>query len=591
MRCEYLGHLCLYGNYTHGCLKSHKEGGNFKFQQGLLVLTRIVAASDQETEYLQFQSWTLKHLASYPDFKQSVAIRQDDYNPIELALHQYTDYKCWKSKSEWEISSTDKCVYCQIGYYPQYSFTHKEIYIISPDKNITYEGPLNECVQRCKDGKYLELYEPEGSTQNESTIFGIESMECVNCHSSCYQCLGKGADMCISCRAGMFLEISDALINTGWCRTQMTSYSQKVAELIVTGDRKNGSEFQIGGLLQAMRKGYALHQTQGAEKVIIYLKIEINHYVLQKDLVELQGLLIDDQNLISSNYDLFILQVFISFTLTDLKDAALRKMWSVIKKLQSLIKWEEILSFSHRLEESLPSKIQLLIQLTLSSMVSCFFTFQTKSKYPIIQNVIINVGRDDPLIPGTLDCLNSIVPCCTLDVKSTQFKCINPANLEQTLRPRFHKFNSCFAKPISGSLIQIAIYDEGNQYSRDNIPASSYSSILVQGCEFRNFFYEMNSLVTLPQNPDRDYVQYFKPQFNVTLAGNIFDRFSSCGSLFALTEPLEANNYFSYNNDVFGQQGYLNYHIQRQFASKNYYERYSALHIVRNESLIVKIID
>ncbi|TNV74996.1 hypothetical protein FGO68_gene293 [Halteria grandinella] len=29
LRCEYLGQFCQYGNYTHGCLRSHRNGGKY----------------------------------------------------------------------------------------------------------------------------------------------------------------------------------------------------------------------------------------------------------------------------------------------------------------------------------------------------------------------------------------------------------------------------------------------------------------------------------------------------------------------------------------------------------------------------------
>ncbi|TNV87133.1 hypothetical protein FGO68_gene10869 [Halteria grandinella] len=44
MRCEYLGFGCLYGNYTHGCLKLVNGNGKYyKYPNGLMQLHKLRA--------------------------------------------------------------------------------------------------------------------------------------------------------------------------------------------------------------------------------------------------------------------------------------------------------------------------------------------------------------------------------------------------------------------------------------------------------------------------------------------------------------------------------------------------------------------
>ncbi|TNV88194.1 hypothetical protein FGO68_gene1286 [Halteria grandinella] len=548
MRCEYLGHLCLYGNYTHGCLKSHNEG----------ELSQIVLATDNETQYLQFQEWTANHLKYYPDFKQAVAIIRDDYDAIERATNEYlySINKCWKQRSITNLSTYQKCDYCEIGYYPQAELIQRDVYIYSSTSNMTDDVLEYKCVQRCKDGKYLSLYAP---LQNSSrTFFGIESMECADCHSSCYQCLGDGPQMCTMCRTGSWLNITDNQLNVGQCLLQDEQINQKkTVELFVTGNRSDQQvdEFHFGGILQAMRFAYGVHQSYGAEKVIIRISNQIIHYVLMKDLVELRGFLIDDNNMIGANYQIIILSQGCSVE----EGSKCNEKAKVVNKVGGHLKFYS--PFGGNLT------IKNLIIDSIDSVLDV---------------------RDEPEIPGTLSCLNSDALCCSIDIKSTNFNCTNPQNQTQSLKPRFHKFNACFVKPIGGSLIQFTIFDEGNQYDLINFP--KMSSVLVEGCEFRNFFYEMNSIVQLPHNPDRNYVLYKKPQFNVTFVGNSFEYFSSCGSLIARTEPLEAADSYQLNNYEFTQEKYTLYHIQRQYAAKSYYERYSALHIVLSQPFITNTI-
>ncbi|TNV84083.1 hypothetical protein FGO68_gene6227 [Halteria grandinella] len=543
MRCEYLGHLCLIGNYTHGCLKSRKEG----------ELTRIVNAADQETKYLQFQEWTAKHLEFYPDFKQAVAIRKDDYNPLERAADQNTINQCWKQYKTGNTRTYQVCDYCAIGYYPQSVIVETILQIFSPTVNVTNEILQYNCVQRCRDGKFVQTYTAKANSS--TTFFGIERMECADCDSSCYQCIGEGPDMCTSCKAGNQLQFTNPELQIGYC-VPFKKPPTTLIELFVTGGdrvRERESEFHFVGILQAMRFAYGAHRKYGAYTIVVYLRQNVSHYVLQRDLIEIQGLLIDDQNLIGQNYSLYILPEGCSVKDISACDSKATLFNKVGGHLKFYSPFGGTLTIKNLIIDSIDSVLDL---------------------------------RDEIEFRGTQDCLNSQATCCTIDDKSTLFTCRNPNDKNLHHQPRFHKFNACFQKPIGGSLIQMMIFDEGHQYDPDNSPSQNLSTVLVDGCDFKHFFYEMNSLVSLPYSPDRDYAKYIKPRFNVTLSGNSFDKFSMCGSIIAKQEPLKVMDSYLYNFYQFENEGYIYYHMQRMLASQSYFERYSALHIVRNETLL-----
>ncbi|TNV74984.1 hypothetical protein FGO68_gene9839 [Halteria grandinella] len=108
------------------------------------------------------------------------------------------------------------------------------------------------------------------------------------------------------------------------------------------------------------------------------------------------------------------------------------------------------------------------------------------------------------------------------------------------LQPFFHmqlspfiNFNSktaCYTRPIQGGLFHLQVYDPLSTFT-----SQTKTALTIEGCEFRNFFYEMDSLVALPL-----YQPASQPlPFSLTLTNSTFQRFSGCGSILSNQNSLE----------------------------------------------------
>ncbi|TNV88091.1 hypothetical protein FGO68_gene15868 [Halteria grandinella] len=66
----YLGELCMYGNYTHGCLQGHQQGGKLNFSyKHAIVVTGLVKPSNELAKKLAHQ----EQIQTYPgDYSLSV---------------------------------------------------------------------------------------------------------------------------------------------------------------------------------------------------------------------------------------------------------------------------------------------------------------------------------------------------------------------------------------------------------------------------------------------------------------------------------------------------------------------------------------
>ncbi|TNV74976.1 hypothetical protein FGO68_gene3741 [Halteria grandinella] len=355
---------------------------------------------------------------------------------------------------------------------------------------------------QCNYGEYGEIISNNPVDEQIELI----STKCQACSHNCLTCINSLQIGCTSCLLGFELKTSDS--TTGVCEAiQMSSNNISNKTLVVTGERAQGNDLnnlKFADLISALKHAYKLHAIQNLKTVTILVSESAEHFVIASDYSNSYPL-IEEQSLLNGSYSLFIMPESCS-TYSNIKECP-RKV---------------------RVNNKIGSNLKMFIP----NQGSLFFG---------------NIEFDsiDSVLPYDSACLDELRNCCTIDYQSTLFNCTN-SNGDQ-LKPIFNKFNHCYSKPMVGGIFQFL-----------NSGADKYNSpqIIIHNCEFRNFYYEMNSLIGLPLNNEA---------LQVTLEKNLFLGFSSCGSL--LSNSLDFSSFDS-SNSVLKQEEFM--HYTQDYLAYNY---------------------
>ncbi|TNV88142.1 hypothetical protein FGO68_gene675 [Halteria grandinella] len=538
MRCEYLGKFCIYGNYTHGCLKGHN--------QGEMTELRKIAELPEDFDHIE---WIKRNPSQ--DFKVSVSlIPYGSDRSISIFENGTNHENCFLlQKKLTGFNPLEYCSLCHPNYYAETKFwlTTTSVILESDITNTTQMWSV-DCVQQCGIGSYAKIVTPSEdptSVPIHQTI-GVRDARCEPCHESCLACRAGGAQGCTICKLGFTLALVDLEILAGTC--EEATFSQEIFQIYVSGRRNETT------LTKALKEMYDLTQRHKAIKEVqILMEPLADHFVTVQDFIELENSL-NGVPTIQSDITLTIMQY--TFFLDNLS------------RPSNCIGIIDSCSNKARIYNKIGSRLRIFIPSQGSLIVSNII-------FDAIDSVL-----DETISVETRSCLDNFERlCCIIDYQSTLITCQD--DNQESLRPIFHKFNKCFTKPIGGGLFHLALNDFGTvkeQIVRNNIT--------IKNCEFHNFFYEMSSLIVLPTEKvtDMNPFGFYKPSYSLTLESNLFKGFTGCGSLISNKLDFEFQKSLINQNPFFNDLDYEYAAVFYQSLNKRYYtERYALQGLVQTE--------
>ncbi|TNV88102.1 hypothetical protein FGO68_gene17541 [Halteria grandinella] len=288
MTCEFLGQYCQYGNYTHGCIRSLKQG----------QATSLVHPSLADEDFILRQYYQDKpshYKVSQITLSSSFKFISDiQLTPIENCLYLENYLVSYQLRNE------NSCALCLPGYFAQN---------ITTTQDGTQRG---ECVTKCRDGLFPRVYlKGENPSYWYMYLSPLDTARCEYCHESCLTCISDGENGCTSCKKGYEFRLIDREIKTGSCiQMRVIIANMNEVTLYVSGDRQKtiyqANEFP--DLLSALKQAYSLHLTYfDLKNVIVTLNENTQHYILQSDYI-ISYPLIDDSSFQISNYSITIMQ-------------------------------------------------------------------------------------------------------------------------------------------------------------------------------------------------------------------------------------------------------------------------------------------
>ncbi|TNV88127.1 hypothetical protein FGO68_gene3291 [Halteria grandinella] len=112
--------------------------------------------------------------------------------------------------------------------------------------------------------------------------------------------------------------------------------------------------------------------------------------------------------------------------------------------------------------------------------------------------------------------------CCQVDLGTSQLSCLKENG--SLLKPIFNKFQTCFTRAYSGLF---------NLIKTDQMIGTQERKIRIQNCEFQNMFYELNSLVHVP-NSGLSLIG-----LDLKIENSTFTRINFCGGIFSNNEQFD----------------------------------------------------
>ncbi|TNV88105.1 hypothetical protein FGO68_gene7382 [Halteria grandinella] len=393
MTCEFLGEFCQYGNYTHGCIRSLRQG----------EITALMHPSQTE-EYFILKKYLMDKPAYYR--VSQITMGYDFLNLNEQPIGGVEN--CFLIENEnllidvraWNFNS---CALCNPGYYTQ-------------NTTISADGAqIGECVTTCRDGMFARVY-LIGENPSYWYIYRpkVSTVRCEWCHESCFTCISQGENGCTSCKKGQRFTVIDKEIMTGSC-TPLNAIDPNLKEitLYVSGDRQKAiyPDNEFPDLLSALKQAYSLHLTYfGLKTVIVTVNQYVQHYLLQNDFQKSQPL-IDDSSLWNANYSITIMQKRL-----------------IIHNIRA--RGCNILTLSS-------CQVKAKIFNKLGPRFKIFVPGKGNLVFSNIQIDSIDAVLDPSDSEAAAICMNETRICCKIDSKSTLFTCRDTYGAR--IRPIFHK--------------------------------------------------------------------------------------------------------------------------------------------------------
>ncbi|TNV70977.1 hypothetical protein FGO68_gene10019 [Halteria grandinella] len=169
LRREFLGQYCQFGNYTHGCLRSHRNG----------ELTQILSHLETAHDF-PFKLWQVDNPSTY-----SVSVLTTTY-----ALAQTDAQNCLLRNviSDPLFPTFSHCILCTPQYFSQNYTTHFENRVVynqigQPVGREVNGQRGNSCVRQCRPGKYqrVTMLQEEQEVSEVQSEYGIGRGICANC--------------------------------------------------------------------------------------------------------------------------------------------------------------------------------------------------------------------------------------------------------------------------------------------------------------------------------------------------------------------------------------------------------------------------
>eukprot|EP00356_Strombidium_inclinatum_P016937 CAMPEP_0170509800 /NCGR_PEP_ID=MMETSP0208-20121228/65410_1 /TAXON_ID=197538 /ORGANISM="Strombidium inclinatum, Strain S3" /LENGTH=599 /DNA_ID=CAMNT_0010793195 /DNA_START=552 /DNA_END=2351 /DNA_ORIENTATION=- len=386
------------------------------------------------------------------------------------------------------LNTADDCIECSLDNVRNCKFdsdgTEKAELCVEP---YTASYDKTECTLAC------EVDEFQATTFNTG-IGAVTSFYCDKCDSSCATCVGASSTDCLTCKNGQYLDADSACVDkSGELATKqllvLNSGNKAQAETV---DQSSDKTVVHQNLLSAIFQAYSESTSYETASVEILLE-KGTHYVLPSHAEEFrikqrESRLVDFTN---SKLDLLIKPVSCSsLTISEVSYSDLANYCTddvqtdtVTIRNKAKAEFELFVPFKLRVENLVFEAIDS-VDSELNDEETADFEWQDGNDYP---------EPTGSRVRGTFD----LFPVCKYRSYASLFQFIAPY--------------------------------------RDVSSVDEVQTLEIADCKFQNFFYELGSIVRLPEKATTP------APWKLSITGSTFDKMSFCGSIVANDFPQFSN--------------------------------------------------